>query len=260
VRGARGRAGGVCLPAGCPAEGSPRIRGQARAAGRSRRRREAPLGPEGRTRSLRRAALLGMATTALPPQLLTHHGEGRGFAQSTETFPCWDTEDPPRRAVLRARRPAGDRCRQPWRPGTPGTGRAPPSGGPPPPPPADRHRGAAARARDAPGCDQPDVRWLKPHCGRRSCSPAAPATAPSSAAVSTRDPGLTWSPAGQARARSRPPTRRWPPPLPSRRSTGAPPNRTPRHPHKPGENLSVRVPARAASGCKPDASRDWLQT
>jgi hypothetical protein len=126
-----------------------------------------------------------------------------------------------------------------------------PSGGPPPPPQAHRHGGATARPRDAPGRDQPDVRRTKPHRSRRSCSPAAPATATSSAAVSTCDPWPTWSPAGRP---VRDPDHRRDvghhPCEPSRRRTGAPPNRA-RHAHKPEESLNVAD----TGACNFDASR-----
>jgi hypothetical protein len=38
---------------------------------------------------------------------------GEGILRKDGDFPCWDTEDSPRRAALLARRPARDHCRQP---------------------------------------------------------------------------------------------------------------------------------------------------
>jgi hypothetical protein len=109
VRGAPGReAACACplgaLPRGCRDTG---VRGAPQAvAPRSR----STLGRRGGPVACAARPLLGMATTAVVDA--SRGREGR-FAQSTETFPCWDTENPPRRAVLIARRPAGDRRRNP---------------------------------------------------------------------------------------------------------------------------------------------------
>jgi hypothetical protein len=270
-----GQAGCAC-PFGCPcceaAETSPGSgAGRGYIAPESRRRREAPFGaggaapwPAPRTAADRNG--YGVAVSVVDA---SRGGEGvsrkRGdfsVLGHRRSSAAGGAARPPL-----ARRPAGDRCRTARHPGARRSRRGWPAVAP---------AGTSTRRRRS-----ASSRCTGPRPTRRPAGETTPQPTKllSSGAGNCnfvgcgehRQSAAGVEPRGPDRARSRPPTRRRPPPpvtvkTPYRSAA----NRTPRHPHKPDENLSLagagpgrRVAAdltRHEIGCKPDASRDWLQT
>jgi hypothetical protein len=185
-----------------------------------------------------------------------------GSRASTETFRCWDTEDPPRSAVMLGRRPARDRARPEPGHRVRAARRAElacPSGGSPRAAisapganagrrqPASSDRARPLRPRAAPNTHLDTARRsgsssrTRPRPTRRPADQTTPQTTKLQSIDAGncnfvgcgehRQPGADLEPRGPARAiQTAGATLAHRPREPSRRRTGAPPNRTPRPP------------------------------